>query len=127
MFLVFMEGTEILLVVAVVIIGIVIYFYFREKMIVKRYSELLDERGKVEKLSKQVQLDYYKRRMTEDTLRKVLTGYTEKIRLLEQQIDDIEKKHGIKTKRTGLERHQDGKEPVSEEPTDLGKLEGEIR
>jgi hypothetical protein len=122
-----MQGTEILLVVAAAIIAIVIYLYFKEKMMVKKYSELLDERGKIEKLSKQVQLDYYKRRMTEDTLRKVLTGYTEKIRILEQQIEDIEKKHGITTKRTSLERRTEEKEPVSEEPTDLGKLEEEIR
>jgi len=122
-----MQGTEILLVVAAAIIAVVIYLYFREKMIVKRYSELLDEKGKVEKLSKQVQLDYYKRKLTEDTLRKVLADYTEKIRILEQQIDDIEKKHGIKTKKTGFERHADEKEPVSEEPIDLGKLEEEIR
>ena len=122
-----MQGTEILLVVAAAIIAIVIYLYFKEKMIVKKYSELLDEKGKVEKLSKQVQLDYYKRKLTEDTLRKVLADYTEKIRILEQQIDDIEKKHGISTKRTGLERRAEEKEPVSEEPIDLGKLEEEIR
>ena len=127
MFLVFMQGTEILLVVAAAIIAIVIYLYFKEKMMVKKYSELLDERGKIEKLSKQVQLDYYKRRMTEDTLRNVLVDYTEKIRILEQQIEDIEKKHGITTKRTSLERRTEEKEPVSEEPTDLGKLEEEIR
>jgi DNA transposition AAA+ family ATPase len=122
-----MQGTEILLVVAAAIIAVVIYLYFREKMIVKKYSELLDEKGKIEKLSKQVQLDYYKRKLTEDTLRKVLADYTEKIRILEQQIDDIERKHGIKTKRIGFERRAEEKEPVSEEPTDLGKLEGEIR
>ena len=122
-----MQGTEILLVVAAAIIAVVIYLYFKEKMIVKKYSELLDEKGKVEKLSKQVQLDYYKRKLTEDTLRKVLADYTEKIRILEQQIEGIEKKHGISTKRTGLERHAEEKEPVSEEPTDLGKLEEEIR
>jgi len=121
-----MQGTEILLVIAADIIAFVIYLYFKEKMMVKKYSELLDERGKIEKLSKQVQLDYYKRRLTEDTLRKVLTGYTEKIRILEQQIEDIEKKHGITTKKTRAQRAEE-KEPISEEPKSLGKLEGEIQ
>jgi hypothetical protein len=122
-----MQGTEILLVVAAAIIAIVIYLYFKEKMMVKKYSELLDERGKIEKLSKQVQLDYYKRRMTEDTLRNVLVDYTEKIRILEQQIEDIEKKHGITTKKTRAERRVEEKGPISEEPKSLGKLEEEIQ
>lgn len=121
-----MQGTEILLVIAGAIIAIVVYLYFKERILLKRYSELLEERAKIEKLSKQVQLDYYKRRLTEDTLRKVLADYTEKIRLIDQQIEAIEKKHGITTKKTGLERHVE-KEPVSEEPKSLGKLEEEIQ
>jgi uncharacterized protein YoxC len=121
-----MIGTEILLVIAAAIIAVVIYLYFKEKMVFKKYSELLEERNRMEKLSKQVQLDYYKRRLTEDTLRKVLADYTEKIRMLDQQIEEIEKKHGITAKR-GYERHVEEKEPVSEEPKNLGKLEEEIQ
>jgi len=122
-----MQGTEILLVIAAAIIAIVIYLYFKEKMMVKKYSELLDERGRMEKLSKQVQLDYYKRRLTEDTLRNVLADYTGKIRMLDQQIENIEKKHGITTKKTRAQRAEE-KEPISEEePKSLGKLEGEIQ
>jgi len=120
-----MQGTEILLVVAAAIIAVVVYLYFKEKRMVGKYSELLAEKAKVEKLSKQVQLDYYKRRMTEDTLRKVLTGYTEKIRILEQQIEDIEKRHGIK--KSGLERHEEKESFSNEEQADLGKLEEEIQ
>ena len=81
----------------------------------------------MEKLSKQVQLDYYKRRLTEDTLRNVLADYTEKIRILDQQIEDIEKKHGIATKNTRAERRIEEKEPISEEPESTEKQEEGIQ
>lgn len=119
---------EFLLVIAGAIITIVLFLYLRERMMLRKYYELMEEKGKIDKLSKQVQLDYYKRRLTEDTLRKVLADYNEKTRVLEQEIDEIEKKHGI-IARTGLERHLDkavsSKKP--EKGADLGKLEGEIK
>ena len=126
-----MIGPEFLLVIAAAIIAIVLFLYLRERMMLKKYYELLEEKGKIDKLSKQVQLDYYKRRLTEDTLRKVLADYNEKARILEQEIETIEKKHGIKA-RTGLERHLDkavsSKKPEKpEKGADLGKLEGEIK
>lgn len=121
---------ELLLVAAAVIIVIVFALYMRERMMIKKYSELLEEKGKIEKLSKQVQLDYYKRRMTEDTLRKVLADYNEKARMLDQEIEGIEKKHGITAKKTGLERHLK-KGSVSpktgSEAAGLGKMEEEIK
>lgn len=123
-----MVGLEFLLVIAAAIIVVVLFLYFREKMMLKKYYELMEEKGKIDKLSKQVQLDYYKRRLTEDTLRKVLADYNEKTRILEQEIEEIEKKHGI-TAKTGLERHLDkavsSKKP--EKTADLGKLEEEIK
>ncbi len=126
-----MEGLEFLLVIAGAIIAIVLFLYLRERMMLRKYYELMEEKGKIDKLSKQVQLDYYKRRLTEDTLRKVLADYNEKTRVLEQEIDEIEKKHGI-IARTGLERHLDkavsSKKPEKlEKSADLGKLEGEIK
>jgi len=119
------------LIIATVIIAIVLFLYFREKKTLKKYHELLEEKRKIDKLSKQVQLDYYKRRLTEDTLRKVLADYHEKSRELDALIEEIENKHGIKTKKTGLERHLE-KEAVSEkkepkEDQDLGKMMGEIQ
>jgi uncharacterized membrane protein YgaE (UPF0421/DUF939 family) len=124
-----MEGLEFLLVFAGVIIAIVLFLYLKERMMLKKYYELIEEKGKIDKLSKQVQLDYYKRRLTEDTLRKVLADYNEKNRILEQEIDAIEEKHGIMSKKSGLERHLDkavsSKKP--EKSVDLGKLEEEIK
>jgi len=123
-----MIGPEFLLVIAAAIIVIVLFLYFRERMTLKKYYDLVEEKGKIDKLSKQVQLDYYKRRMTEDTLRKVLSDYNEKTRVLEQEIEDIEKRHGIQA-RTGLERHLDKAVSAkkSEKIADLGKLEEEIK
>ena len=126
-----MEGLEFLLVIAGAIIAIVLFLYLRERMMLRKYYELMEEKGKIDKLSKQVQLDYYKRRLTEDTLRKVLADYNEKTRILEQEMEDIEKKHGIQAiqARTGLERRLDKAVSAkkSEKIADLGKLEEEIK
>jgi hypothetical protein len=110
---------EVLLIAAGVIAIIVLLLYMKERKVLRKYHELLGERERIGKLSKQVQLDYYKRRLTEDTLRKVLEDYRSKMITINDEIESIEKKHGIM--KTGFERHQEEKE--LEEQKSAGKTD----
>jgi len=110
---------EILLILAGVIVIIVFLLYMKERKVLRKYHELLEEGERIRKLSKQVQLDYYKRRLTEDTLRKVLADYRSKMITIDDEIESIENKHGIM--KTGFERHQVEKE--LEEQKSAGKTD----
>jgi hypothetical protein len=115
---------EILLILAGIIIVIVFILYWKEKQLIGKYHELIGEKEKIDRLSKQVQLDYYKRRLTEETLRNVLGDYHQKSLEIDQKIEEIEKKHGISNKNIGLNRHVEKSAP--NEPS-LGKKLEEIK
>ena len=107
-----MEGLEFLLVGAAAIIAVVFLLYIKERSVLKKYHSLMEERGEIEKLSKQMQFDYFKRKIDEATLKKTLDGYHQRVTEINQKIDKIEKGHGI----SRLEKHLAEKDAVPNQP-----------